>query len=295
MLWKEKGVSAGSYMCFFDPPEPFRENFYYMVSCGFFHCKDGYRIQNDGSRPPLFFYIISGNLHLEYEDEHRIAEAGDIILINCYRKHCYYCDSETEFLFFHYNGKDAPKLTDHLIEQNLSPVFKLENRMDIYHNINEPIMKLCYQEFVTDDVLSSLVYSTLCMVQAGELHTADSVAAQGSLSIAEQAVEYIKSHIHQNMTLQEIADVVGLSPYYFSRLFKKEIGYAPIEYVSMMKINYAKLMLRTTTVSIAEIAESLGYSSESSFINAFKLRRGLSPHKYRKFDEERQYQLFREQ
>lgn len=292
MLWREKGVQPGSYMCFFDPPDAFREHFYYMVSCGFFHCVEGYRISNEGSRPPLFFYVTGGSLHLEYGNESYTAQKGDIILINCYHKHCYYCSDDCEFLFFHFNGKDAPTISDHLIAQNHGPIFDLKNKNHIYNNINEPIMRLCYQEFVTDDALSSLVYSTLCMIQAGSMYQPESLAAGGSASIAEKSIEYIKAHIHHNITLKDLSDYTGLSPYYFSRLFKKETGYSPIDYVSMMKINYAKLMLRTTSVSVAEIADSLGYSSESSFINAFKLRRGISPFKYRKLDETRQNKLY---
>lgn len=292
MLWKERGVRTGSYMCFFDPPDVFREHFYYMVSCGFFHCVDGYRVANDGTRPPLFFYITGGELLLEYEGSSYSAKKGDMILINCYRKHCYFCKDECEFLFFHFNGESAPAVSDHLISQNQSPIFRLENKNVIYNNINEPIMRLCYQESATDDTLSALVYSTLCMLQTGSMYQTESPSTAGSASITERSIEYIKAHIHQNITLQDLAENAGLSPYYFSRLFKKEMGYSPIDYVSIMKINYAKLMLRTTSGSIAEIAESLGYSSESSFINAFKLRRGISPHKYRKLDEQRQNKLY---
>ena len=66
------------------------------------------------------------------------------------------------------------------------------------------------------------------------------------------------------------------------RLFKKETGYSPEEYVSIAKINYAKLMLRTTVLPVSEIAEFLGYSSSASFINAFRKRRGIPPNQYRK-------------
>ena len=100
--------------------------------------------------------------------------------------------------------------------------------------------------------------------------------------VSYQVIEYIDQNIRETYSVQELADHVGLSRHYFMRLFKKETGYSPQEYVSSAKINYAKLMLRTTVLPVAEIADFLGYSSSASFINAFRMRRGISPNQYRK-------------
>lgn len=279
MIWKETGVKEGSYMCFFNPSSMFKNYYYYMVSCGYFQCDEKYNIKNEGTRPPLFIFVISGSLELIYHSRHSIAHANEVILINCYNPQQYYCSDNCEFLFFHFDGKSAQNVTDHLIAQNGSPIFALNNAIDIYHNINEPIMKLCYQEQASDSFLSSVVYSTLCLLQSTNDTLSSTISPYSDM--AAKVVDYIKSHIEQHFTLQELADYAHLSPYYFSHVFKKETGYSPLEFVSMTKINYAKLMLRTTSISISEIAESLGYSSSASFINAFKARRGISPKKYR--------------
>lgn len=279
MIWSEPGVCKGSYICFFNTSDVYKKYFYYMVSCGYFQCTENYRIVDKGTRPPIFFYIINGSLEIEYEGSHYTAHANDVVLINCFRPQLYYCTDSCEFLFYHYNGKDAPNLTDYLIKQNNGPVFTLNNARDIYLAINEPIMRLCYQDQVSEGSLSSMVYSTLCKIQ--ERNSISPAATSSDLSVSETIIQYINNNICKQFTLQELADYVNLSPYYFSRLFKKEVGHAPLDYVSITKINYAKMMLRTTKLSVAEIGESLGYSSSASFINAFKLRRGISPNKYR--------------
>ena len=279
MIWKEKGVEKGSYMCFFNPSETFKTYYYYLVSCGYFQCNSQYSYKSSGNRPPLFCYIIGGSLELEYESKHFKASSNDILLINCQKPHHYYCTENCEFIFFHFNCHCDPNLTEHLIAQNASPIFTLDHARDIYNNIKEPIMKLCYQEQTSDAFLSSMVYSTLCMLQQDTEAHPDSSSLQSN--ITANIVQYINNHINEELTLQNLADHVNLSVYYFSRIFKKETGYSPMEYVSMVKINYAKLILRTTNASITSIADSLGYSSASSFINAFKARRGLSPSKYR--------------
>ena len=79
-----------------------------------------------------------------------------------------------------------------------------------------------------------------------------------------------------------MAKEAALSKYHFSRIFKKETGFSPLEYVFNTKINLAKTILITTNRKIADIALDLGFSSESSFINAFKSRTGFSPNGFRK-------------
>ena len=120
-----------------------------------------------------------------------------------------------------------------------------------------------------------MVYSTLCLIQEQKDSLASDEPESGSTS--EKVIRYINRNLQNKITLKELADYAGLSPYYFSRLFKKETGHSPLEYVALSKINYSKLMLRTSKMPISEIAETLGYSSTASYINAFNARRGLTP------------------
>ncbi|WP_425451977.1 helix-turn-helix domain-containing protein [Bacillus taeanensis] len=85
----------------------------------------------------------------------------------------------------------------------------------------------------------------------------------------------------RQVTLKEIASYVNLSPYYFSHLFKAETGYAPIEFAAKNRIDTAKLLLKTTSLSIADIAFRVGYSSSSGFINIFYKKVGFTPTEFR--------------
>ena len=285
MIWKEKGVLKGSYLSYFNPSDIFQQCFVYMVSCGYFLCSHEYSVKKTGSRHPIFFYVLDGELCFDYEGISFTAKANEIVLLNGYKPHHYYCNTRCEFLFFHFDGKTVPEMIDRLVSDNAGPLFRLENAREIYADIYEPITKLCHQERASDAFLSSIVYSTLCRIPGTGGDSSLFLPAHVELTedmVSYKAITFIDRHIGQNFTVQELADHVSLSRSYFLHLFRKETGYSPQEYISIAKINYAKLMLRTTALSINEIADYLGYSSSASFINAFRMRRGVSPNQYRK-------------
>lgn len=285
MIWKETGVLKDSYMSYFNPSVLFREYFTYMVSCGSFHCDDRYSVKKDGSRHPIFFYITEGELNFAYEGQHFSAKQNEIVILNGYKPHHYFCQSSCEFLFFHFDGAQVPALIDRLISDNGSPLFRLESAREILEKINEPITRLCHQERASDAMLSSIVYSVLCMIPVSGTSSNLYIPSRMQISpdmMSYRVIEYVDQHIDRNYTIQELADYAGLSRYYFMRRFRQETGYTPQEYIAVAKINYSKLMLRTTALTVSEISERLGYSSPASFINAFRARRGIPPNQYRK-------------
>lgn len=94
-------------------------------------------------------------------------------------------------------------------------------------------------------------------------------------------MDYIYSHIHYRITLEELAEHLSLSPTYLSKLFKKEVGISLSTYITNTKIEKAKNLLQYSEYSISDIANYLAFSSQSHFIQVFQKRTGCTPHKYR--------------
>lgn len=94
-------------------------------------------------------------------------------------------------------------------------------------------------------------------------------------------VDYIYSHIHYRITLEELAEHLGLSVSYLSKLFKKEMGMALSDYINMLKIDKAKDMLLYTDEKIIDISNSLSFSSQSHFIKVFNTFTGMTPFVFR--------------
>ncbi|BAZ20392.1 putative transcriptional regulator [Kalymmatonema gypsitolerans NIES-4073] len=91
------------------------------------------------------------------------------------------------------------------------------------------------------------------------------------------AIDYINAHLEQNIKLADIAEVVGVSQYYFCHLFKQSIGMAPHKYLTQQRIERAKLLLKNKELSIVEIAIACGFADQSHFTKQFKRLVGITP------------------
>ncbi|MBR2295576.1 MAG: helix-turn-helix transcriptional regulator [Clostridiales bacterium] len=96
------------------------------------------------------------------------------------------------------------------------------------------------------------------------------------------AIDYIRSNIRENLTVESIAYALSLNPSYLSKLFKQEMGKTLSRYIRDQKMEISRNMLRHLDESSLNIANYLGFSSQSHFIQVFKKENGMTPEEYRK-------------
>lgn len=96
------------------------------------------------------------------------------------------------------------------------------------------------------------------------------------------AKQYVMQHFHEPITLEAVCEAVGFSASYFSVLFKKETGEGFAKYLTRVRMDEAKRLLRETNLSVAEICEKVGYSDRKHFTHTFHKTAGLNPAEYRK-------------
>ncbi len=99
---------------------------------------------------------------------------------------------------------------------------------------------------------------------------------------AEYACRYVLAHFQENINRDKMAEMVNLSPGYFSNLFRAEVGMSFSDYLIQVRIENAKSLLRRFELSVEAISKRCGFNSLAHFSRTFKDRCGLSPLKYRK-------------
>ena len=97
----------------------------------------------------------------------------------------------------------------------------------------------------------------------------------------KQALEYMNVHLSENISLATIADELGISQYYFCRLFKQSTGMTPHAYLIQQRVERSKQLLRLKEYSMLDIAIECGFANPSHFAKWFRRYTGISPKQFR--------------
>ncbi|MEW9080546.1 PocR ligand-binding domain-containing protein [Terrisporobacter glycolicus] len=102
-------------------------------------------------------------------------------------------------------------------------------------------------------------------------------------STLKPAIDYIYKNKSENITVEGMAKICHISQSYFSRLFSKEMGDSFSNYISKLKINWAKELLEDSDMSVSQVSDELGFNEPGYFIKIFKKYEGVTPSVYRKY------------
>ena len=108
----------------------------------------------------------------------------------------------------------------------------------------------------------------------------------GKRSAVQQAIVFIERNYAGELSLGSISSQVLLSPNYFSAQFKQATGLSPWEYLTRVRLERAKALLRSTGNTITDVALSVGFGDSGYFSRVFKSREGMSPRSYRRLRQD---------
>lgn len=106
-------------------------------------------------------------------------------------------------------------------------------------------------------------------------------ASEKSMGVVEAAKAYIKNNYSRDISLDEVSQKVNISPYYFSKIFKEDVGEGFVEYLTGIRMEKAKELLTTTEYSMKEICSMVGYADPNYFSRSFKKKVGVTPTEYK--------------
>lgn len=255
---------------------------FYLLEWGHFVALKKYYTARENSDRYLLFYTVSGQGHMLYNGKEYTLVPNTIAIINCNAPHQYENLSKEpwNFYWFHYNGSAA------------DIYYKLYNEKGLYfHEILPTGQEAEYIYKITScsgtyDLKKDLKVSqwisdlmTLCTVSRRQKTQQKSSAATQKLTAA---ISYMSEHLTEKISVSDISQSVFLSQYHFLRLFKKEIGVTPYEYLIHLRINRAKELLISTDICLDEIAAQSGFSDSKNLIYNFKRIANSTPNEYRK-------------
>ncbi|MGG3693378.1 helix-turn-helix domain-containing protein [Heyndrickxia ginsengihumi] len=270
----EKGVLPQSKI-FFHTSSHFAHNaLFHLFSGGVYNCSNLYETNRECYNQYLFIHVIAGKMEIHFQDAKWIAEENSLIFLDCYQPHLYRALENTSFNWLHFSGNASKEYFKLLFPKN-GCVFPIHQHQIIADYMTE-VLNMMENNKVDEHAASILIHKILYELEKisnGTVHTAEQTI--------KRAIQFIESRYNQNITLVDIASHVQLSPYHFSRIFKKHMNESPYQYLINYRINYAKKLLYNTNLTIKEIAFACGYNSVSHFVTTFKQHSNLSPKQFR--------------
>jgi two-component system response regulator YesN len=172
-----------------------------------------------------------------------------------------------------------------LVKARLYELLVLISRAVMQREADLPILlKANHQHY--QDLVQLEEYEQICYWAKMVLHEyisyRDTAKSNDIGNLIERVKDYIEDYYSNKLTIDEIARVVYLSPYYLCRMFKKHTGCTIMEYITNVRVKRAQDLLINSQDTIQEIGEKVGFGAPSYFSNVFKRSTGLTPLQYRR-------------
>ena len=241
--------------------------------------------------------VLSGSGIYATDESEFSFESGDIFLFGTDERHWIKkLDCRTDFLNVHFEprfiwsenfGISSGELIRVFLNRKKNPLNKLdmtkESSMSVKRLIFQMEKELEEKKREHEIMLKvHLVNILIEMIRSfeGQIDENDFSYNAQALHHIERSLKYIDSHLSENITLEEIANVAHMSKNYFCRIFKKLNGMSPWDYITVKRIEHAVMLLNTTDLTRLEIAQRCGYNNTSNFYYAFKKVTGKAPGDY---------------
>lgn len=282
MKSKEEKIQEKSEYYLYSPSKIALNTFFYPIGVGHFYYEKGYHLNRSSYDSFLFIYIKEGSMQVSQKSNKGVAAAGTFVLLDCYAQHEYTAMEDCETIWLHFDGISARPFFEY-ITARLSMNFTLDNPGPVILKL-ERIFSLFSSGVSIQEARVSKYINDILTELILDVQKISSEKESGTR--IEEIITYLSQHSKEDMTLDELANRAGLSKYYFIRLFKKETGFTPHDYIVNMRIDTAKYLLSNTNMTVKEVCFSSGFSNESVFSATFKKKVGLAPSGYKFMEEE---------
>lgn len=251
-----------------------------VLMCGTSYCDGSYHIRRQCSELCCIEYVIKGTGEVQVDDTIFYPSGGDVYILPMDKRHDYRssADDPWEKVWFNVSGRLAAQLLKsyglnnvyHVPDLPIRPLFD-EFLKTAEHIKQSESLQPCFDE-------CAVIF--LKIVQAIAAHVGAKAPAAEE-TVAERLKARLDTVSDFSLSFDEILRELPYTKSHLIRLFRASYGITPYEYLLRRKLEYARLLLENTSMSISEISERLSFSGPHYFSSFFARRVGASPKEYR--------------
>ncbi len=242
-------------------------------------------------------FILGGSATYFINSESKTVNEGEIILINCNSVHSGdYSDPKLSSitLLFDLSMFQTP-LLDNSDVNFIKPL--IENTANIQNVVTKDFVKQHHIDKLLLDITyiytnKPLAYELKLKAKFFELlgllyeiniinNSQINYTYNKHLDDIKTVLTYIDLNYAEKLYIKELADLISYNKDYFTKIFKHYVGVSCFSYITNLRVKKSEYLLKNTNLSITEIANKVGYESQSYYIQKFKEVHNISPKKYR--------------
>jgi len=232
----------------------------------------------------LVIWVVAGRGTAQTEGQTCQARAGDLLTFVPHKPHHYFADADDpwEIFWFHCSGDAAAGLVGDLRSAEGEPFLSVGLDAELRnvwlqavagHRLGDVASAPLSSGRVLD-ILGRLIWLREQCLGEGPARDVGGLA----LSSLQQ---FVAEHLHEPLSLDDLARQAHLSPAHFSRVFKQVTGLSPMQYVARQRMAQAGFLLSETHQPVKQVAAAVGYDDAYYFSRHFKQLVGMSPKAYR--------------
>ena len=268
-----RGVLPQSQIFLYDASPLARRIYYYALCVGHYVCDADYSVTRKSYDSFLLMHIIRGRAYVEQGGIRTELGENSFAFVDCYKPHKYGAIGSCEMYWIHFDGATARGV----YETILSDGHIVPKSFDRAHRA---IIEI-YERTLAGGAFEEAEMNRLIVGMLTEFLVREDRKPAFENEVVEEIRSYILDNPDKEHSIQALSRRANLSPYHFTRVFKRQVGTTPHDYLIHARLNLAKFYLLSSNSSVKEIAFLCGFTNESGFCTCFKKHLGTTPSKFR--------------
>lgn len=238
-----------------------------------------YRWMNDHTDIATnLIFVLEGSFVLNLDSETYIVGKNQMALLPAKCPHSYWsipAQSPT-LLWFRFRAESH--------DEDFFSFMGMTRDNHVVYMDREEVLQV-YQEMVTHPLNEMKVtnYAMCCslITRLVAMYTHNRILLENAHDEFQDIIAYMADHVTEDISLDDLSNEFHFNPSYFVKKFKTSVGITPMKYFAHMRTKHAAMLLKTTDMSITQIAAAVGFSDIYYFIKYFERYMGISPKGYR--------------